>query len=268
MLIAMCYTINITKEKFMKNSALKVILLSMFLSCLFVLTGCFGGGGAPVNQFGEFGYNGIYLTSFATADIDSEKAKEMITSNSSAVASVMSAGSLPDSLLVNSITSRFAGCKITTKFYVEGSEDASIKTDYVVGTELKNMIANNEFVSFSQLVAKYIVCYPAMIDYMESLNQEFKQTPEADIAPFKNIFSYHTNNNRELVIHTRDFDEIPASVGGGVGCSYMQDTEILYDKDNKIQKWQTSLGLRSATPEGTMKQGYILEMQFEWEKKA
>lgn len=54
------------------------------------------------------------------------------------------------------------------------------------------------------------------------------------------------------------------SVGGRIGCSYRHNSEILYDYENKISKWQTSFGVYSSTPRGTMKQGYILEIEYNW----
>jgi hypothetical protein len=39
---------------------------------------------------------------------------------------------------------------------------------------------------------------------------------------------------------------------------------MVYDEEGKLVKWQSSLGVYTATPSGTMKQGYILEMDFNW----
>ena len=71
-----------------------------------------------------------------------------------------------------------------------------------------------------------------------------------------------------MIIQSRDFAEIASSVGGGVGCSYRQDTEIVYDAEGKMVLWQTSLGISSSAPQGTMRQGYILEMSVEWIEKV
>lgn len=246
------------------------------LCCAFLLTGCGGGGENTVPiKFGEFGYNGKYLTSFATSTINATQAKQLASDNMPSNASSVNALFLssqveaqPPETLTNFVLAKYSGCVITTKFYVEGSENQIKKRDYLIGTDLKNMVEENKFTPFSQLVAKYIVCFPSLIDTMEQLNAEFKSSSEALVAPFQNIFTYHTNEKGELVIQTRDFAEIPSSVGGGIASSYRQDTEILYDAQNKIQKWQTSLGLYTATPQGTMKQGYILEVQFDWELKV
>ena len=102
---------------------------------------------------------------------------------------------------------------------------------------------------------------------MEEENIRFQNSDVGLIAPFKTIFSYHTGEEGNLIIQSRDFAEIASSVGGGVGCSYRQDTEIVYDMEGKMVLWQTSLGISTSAPQGTMRQGYILEMHVEWIEK-
>lgn len=257
-----------------KRRTLMTVMLSVLLCCIFLLVGCGDKSSNVPVKFGEFGYKGRYLTPFASQTIQASKAKQILSDNMSSSLLSVSAAAIsgeidptPAQELVDFILSRYSGCQITTKFYVEGSDKQETKSDYLIGTDLKNMLEENKFTPFSQLVAKYVICFPSLIDTMENLNAEFKSSSTALIAPFTNIFTYHTNAKGELVIQTRDFAEIPSSVGGGIASSYRQDTEILYDSQNKIQKWQTSLGLYSATPKGTMKQGYILEVEFNWELK-
>ena len=260
----------------MTNKKAFPLMLTLLLCFMFTLTGCFGkdnnNGGNNLVQFGEFGYNGHYLTSFATATISSTDAKQILSLNMPTIqpasAKATSSSPLPNSTQVNYILANYSGCEILTKYYEDGSDIQTQKVDALQGTDFRSMIETNQHTPFSQLVAKYILCFPELIDAMEANNAEFSNSSEALVAPFSNIFSYHKNNKGELVIQTRDFSEIPSSVGGGIGCSYRQDTEILYDADNKIQKWQTSLGLYSATPQGAMKQGYILEIEFHWIKKV
>ena len=87
------------------------------------------------------------------------------------------------------------------------------------------------------------------------------------MLPLRRFFSYHTGEDGNLIIQSRDFAEIASSVGGGVGCSYRQDTEIVYDIEGKMVLWQTSLSTSTSTPQGTMRQGCILEMHVEWIEK-
>lgn len=233
-----------------------------------------GVGYVPV-VFGEFGYMNKYLIDFATEDITAVEAKQMLSSSTGTqslnlspnIEKVASKPSVPTSK-VQYILSEYSSCVVTTKYYVEGIDDQQTKQDTLQGTDFRSVIETNEITPFSQLVAKNLIAFPELIDYMEQSNQEFRSSELALVAPYRDIFTYHKNERGELVIKTRDFAEIPASVGGGIGCSFRQDSEILYDADMKITKWQTSLGLWSTTPKGTMKQGYILEVEFNWIKKV
>lgn len=262
----------------MKGKKIFALALSAVASFAFLFSACDDGSQAnATKRFGEFGYNGKYLTAFTNKDITAGEARNILTTNmtenyvekdsSVALTSVMYTAVEGEEETVTYMIGKYAECVITTKYYVEGQEEQSIKVDELRGTDFKNMLEENFFAPFSQVVARYLVCYPGVIDEMEALNEEFKNSKEYEIAPFKNVFSYHTDLAGNFVLHIRDFSEIPSSVGGGVGCSYRQDSEILFDTENKISKWQTSLGLYTATPQGTMKQGYILEISFDWIEK-
>lgn len=253
----------------MKRKLLVIISLVLLLSTL--LCSC----GDDDKTFGEFSYNGISLYAFAKEDITYEQAKNLTQSeNSPAIVSLsvnpgeLGEAPLPSEALYNTVLSKYAMLEVVTKYYVTGEEDQLTKVDEVMGTDLKNTLKQNEFEPFSLLVAKGIIIFDELIDYMEDNNIDFKESGRANVAPFKDIFTYHIDVDGNLVIQTRDFEEIPSCVGGGVGCSYRQDTEQVYDSENKLIKWQTSLGVYTATPKGTLKQGYILEVEFIWHEKV
>ena len=259
----------------MRGKRVLALALTALVSGLFLFSACDDGSqDNKANRFGQFGYNGKYLTAFTKKDITASEAKGIISTNmnenfgdkdsSVAFTSVVYTAVEGEEETVTYMINQYAGCTITTKYYVEGNEEQSEKIDDIRGTDFKNLLQENFFAPFSQVVARYLICYPGVIDEMEALNEEFKSSQEYEVAPFKNIFSYHTDEAGNFVLQIRDFSEIPSSVGGGVGCSYRQDSEILFDEENKITKWQTSLGLYTATPQGTMKQGYILEIDFDW----
>lgn len=234
--------------------------------------------------FGYFSYNGKYLYRFADGNsITANEAKKIINSSyessSLALAEELQNNSNIDenheyqmpSLskeLINTIITNYAGLEINTKYYIDGIDEQQVKLDYTTGTDFKNYLEENKIVPFSQLVAQNLVITEDIIDYMELMNEDFKNSDFAAIAPFKNIFTYYKDISGRLVVQMSDFAEIPSSEGGGIGCSYRQDTEILYDSENKISKWQTSLGVYTSTPTGTMKQGYILEIEFKWDEKV
>ena len=271
----------------MKKKLIMFLLVAV-VSITSVFTGCFSD-----NTFGEFGYNGVYLQAFAVKEISAEEAKTVLSNygtglslaaNSAINNPELAAKSIDSKAVsgltdddiysivdenevaakVQSILNSYSGCEITTYYYVENESDKQSKTDILQGTDFKNMLESNEFTSFSQLIAKYLIAYPTLIDYMEEKNKQFKESGQSNIAPFNNIFTYHNDADGNLVIQTSDYAEIAASVGGGIGCNFRQDAEILYDSEFKISKWHTSLGIWSATPQGTMKQGYILEVEFNW----
>ena len=226
-------------------------------------------------RFGEFGFYDHYLTKYSKEELSASEAKELIIANAqdcglpleSAIPGIRDNDlPLPSDDLVTAFTSRYADCEVKTTYYIDDG-DEEIKYDYLQGTDFKAIIGDNIFSPFNQVVAKIVVLFPEIIDYMEEQNQQFKGNEKYDTYPFKTLFSYHKDSEGCLVIQCRDFAEIPASEAGGVACNYRQDTEIIFDKLNKIERWQTSLGVYTATPTGTITQGYILMMDFEWHEK-
>ena len=247
------------------------LVITLLLSML-CMTSCFS---FVNNKFGEFGYYNKYLTKYSKKEITVSQAKEIINNNANACG--QSYGDaipgvrdddmpLPPDELVTYFISEYADCQVETTYYINrGNEET--KNDYLQGTDFKNMIEVNSFIPFNQVVAKMVIIFPEIIDYMEDQNEDFKASEKYHQFPFKTLYSYHTDSKGNLVIQCRDFAEIPASEAGGVACNYRQDTEIVFDKHNKIQAWQTSLGIYTATPTGTMTQGYILSMNFIWNDK-
>jgi|GEM_PF-3893735 len=247
--------------------------------------------------YGRFSYYGNKLVEYARNNITAEKAKEAVQNCKTKLTTIKDkisgtsfyinddvnikpAGVLSELCVnpkdaytisaddINAVMKVYGANKITTSYYEDGSEEKKQKVDYLQGSDLKNVVLENRFIPFNQLVANFIVIYPEVIDYMEAQNAAFKESEQYNIAPFLNIFTYHTSEEGLLIVQIHDFAEIPSSVVGGVGCTYLQDIEIIYNEDSTIKKWQSSLGVYTATPTGTMLQGYILEIDFEWIVKS
>lgn len=259
--------------------------MATFLACTALCVGCGEQDSAP-KMFGMFSYNGHYLTTYAVQEISGSEAKTIVQNNYATSQNAYTAAKIasavqplsvnpsqpygypaPSADLVDSLMLEYASVEVTTKYYKEDGK-AKPKTDLLQGTDFKSMVTVNEIAPFSQLVARGVVIFDELIDYMEEQNEIFLTSEDATLAPFRSIFSYHTDKTGNIVIQTRDFAELPSSVGGGVGCSYRQDTEIVYDEENKMTKWQTSLGVYTAAPTGTLKQGYILEVELKWNPKV
>ena len=259
----------------------KFMLFSILVICLLCMFGCKKNNGSSEKRFGKFSYNGYYLVDRAASDITYNEAKSIVSKNRDSLrlsasnfsnsngndrlsVSTFDIDSTTPKQLVDDIMTKYAKCTITTNYSETGKEELQQKVDLLQGTDFKNMIETNLFAGYSQLLAKNIVIFSDLIDEMEQANEKFKQSETSKIAPFKNIFTYHKDSAGNLVIQIHDFAEIPSSVGGGIGCSYLQDTEIVYDSEGKVNKWMTSLGVYSATPTGTIQQGYILFVDFAW----
>ena len=257
----------------MKRILTLLLAIVLILSCL-MATGC-----RRHQTFGRFSYNGKWLTSFAVKDISYSQARNIVSKGSKSALYQNNTPSLlsvdttsqtiptPSDALVTSILNKYASVTVITKYYVVNEKKQQTKENIIHGTDLKNALTDNKFVPFSQTVANGIIIFDDLLVFMDEQNTEFKESEKNTVAPFKDIFTYHADSKGHIVIQTHDFVEIPSSVGGGISCSYVQDTEQLYDAENKLVKWQTSLGVYTATAEGTMQQGYILEVEFIWNEK-
>ena len=259
-------------EKSIKKNKIIKIASTLVLAVMLLFSGLLASCSKTGNIFGEFGYNGKYLYSFADKTITPVQAKNLISMGNvnglgaSVTTIAMEKPSVPENK-ISALLAEYSSVVITTKYYVADTEDQQTKVDELQGTDFKALLTTNEIAPFNQLVVKNIIAYSELIDYMEYSNDQFVGSQKAEVAPFKDIFTYHTTKTGNLVIQSRDFAEIPASIAGGIACSFRQDSEVEYDAEYKISRWQTSLGLWSTTPNGTSKQGYILEVQFDWIKK-
>lgn len=249
---------------------IRKIFLAFIMLLLVVLTTSCG----KTKTFGEFGYLDNWLTDYAVKEVDATTLKKTLgelsknstskTANTSDVLANAGKVPTPSEELVDEIIDKYAQCDITTLYYVSESDDQQSYPHSYIGTDFKDMIETNSFIPFSQVVCKNVILFDELIDYMEAVNTEFKNSEISKVAPFKNMFTYHLDENGLPIVQLHDFSEIPSSYRGGVGCCFRQDIEIMYDAEGKVTKWQSSLGVYSSSPTGTVKQGYIVEIDFNW----
>lgn len=221
-----------------------------------------------MTHFGLFSYNGIFLTEYAKEKIDVVRAKTLVdvksenTSNKSMIKKEAYSSNTIDSLLEN-----YSSLEITAKYYVDDSSDLQERVDLYMGTEFKNLLKTNSYSPFAQMTVHYVYVDDAILDYMEEVNTSFGSDPANYICPFSEPFTYHTDEDGKLILQTHSFAELPASVNGGIGASFREDCELIFDYQGKIRFWQSSLGLYTSTPTGTSKEGYIFEASFNWASK-
>lgn len=222
------------------------------------------------NQFGDFDYNGIFLKEYAVKKITVEQAKTLVDINnpkqnhSYALKKELNRANEKD---VTAVLTKYASLTTTVKYYVSDKEEQQVRQDIYQGTDFKYLLDTNHYEPFGQMSVKYIFVDDDLLDAMEIENTEFKEANHHYVTPFNELYTYHTDNNNNLVVQTHSFAELPASTGGGIGSTFRQDCELLFDEEGKITLWQSSLGLYTSTPTGTVKQGYIFEVEFAWENK-
>ena len=275
----------------MKKLAKICMALTSFAAAACMAISCSADAVEPVlNMFGQFSYGVHVLTEIAKDTITAGQAKSFVKQNQQKlIASVKSGintsadetavdgetavadetenadsdGIKPCDEMIKALQSKYGGVNVTTKYYVEDSDDQQVKTDEVRGDDFVSLVTDNRFTPFNQLTARHLYVYEELIDFMNAENDKF----DSNGAPFKAPFTYHIDGNNNFIIQTHYFTGISSSVSGGISCYYQQDTEILYDAQNKISRWQSSLGVILSTPQGTVHQGYILEMEFNWVEK-
>ena len=235
---------------------LSLLTLSMLLiSC--------GNAPAANERFGEFGYQGKYLTSFGKEKITSQEARLLLPSLPRQIKPRFAVK--PHGETVDGVLSRFASVHAEVFYYLEGQEEQQVWTGLVQGTDFRYILQQNVYCVFGQMTIDYLLMDAPILDEMDQANAEFSSLSSP--VPFKEPYTYHRSATGNLVVQTHRFSELSSSEGGGIGSTFRQDCETLYDAEGKMSKWQSSLGLFISTPTGTTRQGYIFEASFSWDLK-
>ena len=219
--------------------------------------------------FGGFSYNGIFLKEYATKQIGVNEAKRLVDVSSYETKPRKLITDRSDEISddVQTVLKRYGSMTTIVKYYVSDSEQQQVRRDIYQGTDFKNLLETNYYEPFGQMSVRYLFVNDDLLDDMERQNAEFEESSSYLVNPFNEPFTYHTNEENQLIVQTHHFAELPASVGGGIGSTFRQDCESIFDKEGKITFWQSSLGLYTSTPTGTVKEGYIFEVEFEWVNK-
>ena len=250
--------------------ALRVFLAALLaFGCVAFVFSC-----GESEKFGLFDNDGEVLVENAQDPITAEEAKKLISENAEESGQHVNGSlkselgmSLPTDTLVTDFTKKYSSCTVTTTYYGEDGE--STQSKFFQSAELKEMLQKNEFSPFSQFLIKYAVIFPDVIADMEAQNEAFRQSAEYDLAPVQELFSFYTNRDGNLVIQIKSFEylELSDGIAGGADSVYRQDIEIVYDENNKISFWQSSMGITIAMPDGEVKQGCVMKAEFAWEEK-
>ena len=271
----------------MKKNLVRIIcvalLVAILASCCFGFSAC----KAKDKMFGKFRCYGHYLIQKGVKTIDAVTAKAKTWKTAATNAQAMHAGftsigftgeeagesnvkPTPKDVVV-SIMTKYSGFTTTTVYYeVDGSANKAkevSKTDEYLGEICESTLLENKLTPYAQMVANNIIAYDGLIDWMEERNAEHNSSDKTHIFPFSTPYSYWVDENDNLVIQTHKYINIDANYTGGISCYYLQDSEIVYDKEGKLSLWQTSLGVAYASTAGTAKEGFIMTINFDWAEK-
>lgn len=281
----------------MKKVIIRIVcVMSVIAIAVTALTACRSKSTTSA-YFGQFGCYGNYLIERAVKSITALEAKQLI--DAYGIAKASPADSTPVSVVascrqpavalaadaweeseeatptdvVDALITRYSGFVVTTRYY-DSTDELGLegtlkeKRDEYIGGVFKSVLEENNLETYAQLVARNVIAYDGLVTWMEEQNTAFAASPTAKIAPFLNVYTYHTDEAGNLVIQIHSFRELNAKEIGGISSNFRQDTEIVYDQEGKMVLWQTSLGISNASPTGTMRQGYILSLELEWIDKA
>ena len=254
--------------------------MKKFVSKFVILAACAGSIGALAscssddevmmaqqnNVFGDFDYKGYVLREHAVKEITAQRAKNLINITPKAPMYRLREESAEH--MKNTILYNYACLNTVVKYFEEDKVAQQVRSEMYQGTEFANLLERNYYEPFGQMNVRYLYVDDLFIDNMEEENARFVAEGQNLVSPFKARYTYHEDNNQNLVVQIHDFAELPASVGGGIGSSFRQDSELVFDPEGKITIWQSSLGLYTTTPTGTVRQGYIFEAEFSWTEKV
>ena len=232
--------------------------LFLSLTALF-LAGCSSSEAAP--RFGEFGHDGTFLVCFGVDRITLAEARSLLPSSQAPSFRAYS----PDNGHIASVLDRFASLSCQISYYVEGEEGQQVRQELFQGGDFRYLLQNNVYMPFGQMSVDFLLMDREILDSLEKENEDFAAKGEA--VPFKEPYTYHRSSSGNLVLQTHRYAELPASLGGGIGATFREDCEMLYDAEGKLDAWHASLGLFTSTPSGISKQGYIFEAAFVWNLK-
>lgn len=244
----------------------KIIKIAGLLLNTIAMSAC--GSEPAIKWFGDFSYNGIFLTEYATKNIVVDEAKDLVEITPANPSNRMvKSSNKADNGCVEAVLTKYASVVATVKYYVSEEEQQQVRKDIFQGTDFKSLLDTNHYEPFGQMSVKYLFVDDTLLDDMEKQNEDFKNSNLHIISPFNDLYTYHTNEENKLILQIHHFAELPASSAGGIGSAFRQDCELIFDEEGKIMFWQSSLGLYTSTPTGTVREGFIFEVEFEWINK-
>jgi hypothetical protein len=124
---------------------------------------------------------------------------------------------------------------------------------------LNALEANQVSVTASMPVIKYLFISTTELSNMESMNQEWLDSPEFLIAPFTTKYRYGETTNH-FGFEIKDF----SSTGGGLITTLTSNEFSYSNEDNKLTEWQFQFWNKDETTSGTNTIYKTVSVRFEW----
>ena len=154
-------------------------------------------------SFGEFSYRGIFLTEYATKQINVDEAKKLVDVSSYSnkpMAKRANNDYKEDADDINTVLKRYGSLLTTVKYYVSEENKQQVRQDLYQGTDYKNLLESNYYEPFGQMSVRYLFVNDGLLDEMEARNVEFDQESGYLVNPFNQPYTYHTNEDKQLII--------------------------------------------------------------------
>lgn len=216
-------------------------------------------------QFGFFSHNGYSLKSFKNKDITYTEANNLIKTNTISTASATSTSNADESLTlttaqINAIKAKYSSVKITTSFWDNDKQHEQY--DVLNLSQIEQMLLSNSQSIGSGVSINNIALTDSLLETYNQSDLDFKASANYNDAPFKDKYSYHTQNDN-FVLRINDYSENIETITG-TATTEIHQTEALYNEYNLLTNYQASFGFRYSSINGTQDIGTVLEISFEW----
>lgn len=153
---------------------------------------------------------------------------------------------------------------VTIKYEIataSGKDDLNFEVrGEVFLTTIRNNFVN---ITASMPQINYLFISVAELEELEAENQEWKNSSEALISPFKDKYVYHETANH-FGFAIKDF----TSAGGGQSTTETLNEFSFHKDDNRLIKWQFQIFNKNELTSGTAEIVKTIEIDFDWHKKV
>lgn len=153
---------------------------------------------------------------------------------------------------------------VTVKYEIKTLTETINAEFEIRGEVLLNALERNQVsVTASMPVIKYLYISTTQLSNLESMNQEWLDSPDFLIAPFTTKYRYGETTNH-FGFEIKDF----SSTGGGLITTLTSNEFSYSNEDNKLTQWQFQFWNKDETTSGTNTIYKTVSVEFVWLERA